>query len=200
MKRIKILFTCVCACMVFAVLSGCKNAVSGSKPVVNGNAGEGTPPTRPKIPEGIVEKKFSQLSVDEQAEITSLYGYYWSDDGTRNECPAIDADRIAVYNGNAFMSRSFENFRWGKISASKWVCFSYAADDDSYDPNDRRFIFVFSKDSNGTPLLWDRIVLMGEDYFGPYIKGKNPDTIVKNGVTYYRYDEKSPELVEPTQH
>ncbi len=200
MKRSKIVFACVCACMVFAVLSGCNNVLNNGKPSVGGNAGGGgtLPPTRPAIPEGIVEKDFSQLSAADQAEIASLYGYYWADDGTRNECPAIDATKLAVYNGNAFMSRSFENFRWGKISASQWVCFSYASDEMAYAPDDRRFIFVFAKDGNGTPYLWDRIVLMGEGYFGPYIKGKTPDTFEESGVTYYRYDDKSPKLVEPT--
>jgi len=310
MKRSKIVFACVCACIVFAVLGGCKNAISGSKPVVNGNGGGGIPPTpgKPeatpqtllefmfeeakvdglrgdiygtideatktvsvKVPMKVVtnagvrvygidrtklkatfkvideakvfvgsteqqsgvtennfsdsviytvkakdgteqkytikveeatEQLFSDFSAADQAEIASLYSYYWADDGNKGECPALDAARLAVYANNAYMSMGFSNLRWSKVSPSMWICFSYASSDTNY--NNKRIVFTFTKDRDGTVKLWDTIILMGGTY-GPYLKGKKPDTFEESGVTYYTYDKntydtdprKSPKLFEP---
>lgn len=295
--------------MVFAVLGGCKNAISGSKPVVNGNGG-GTPPApgKPeatpqtllefmfeeakvdglrgdiygtideatktvsvKVPMKVVtnagvrvygidrtklkatfkvideskvfvgsteqqsgvtennfsdsviytvkakdgteqkytikveeatEQLFSDFSAADQAEIASLYSYYWADDGNKGECPALDAARLAVYANNAYMSMGFSNLRWSKVSPSMWICFSYASSDTNY--NNKRIVFTFTKDRDGTVKLWDTIILMGGTY-GPYLKGKTPDTFEESGVTYYTYDKntydtdprKSPKLFEP---
>ena len=294
MKRSKIVFACVCACMVFAVLGGCKNAISSSKPVVNGNGGGGIPPAPGKpeaapqtllefmFKEAIViglrgdiygtideatktvsvkmpsrlpgidmtkleasfkvvdgakvfvgsteqksgvtknnfsdsviytvktkdgteqnytvkvkeaaEQLFSELPQDQQEEIKNLYGYYWANDGTRNECPAINAERLAVY-GNGRMSMSFTNLRWSRVSSSMWECFSYAQNDTSY--GEKRIIFTFVKDSNGTIKVYDVIMKMGPPPFGPYTKGKEPEKVVEGGKTYYRYNSKSPKLDEP---
>ena len=144
------------------------------------------------------EKEFSALPAEQQTEIKSLYGYYWADDGNKHECPAIDAERLAVYTDNAFMSMGFTNLRWSRVSSSMWVCYSYAEDDTDYE--NKRIIFTFVKDNNGTLKVFDTIVLMNDTY-GPYIRGKKPDTIKEGGETYYTYDKndpKSPKLFEPT--
>jgi len=143
-------------------------------------------PAKPDVPEGITEKAFADLPADEQTEIKTLYGYYWSSDGTKSECPAIDADRLGVYTVSEFMSMGFTNFRWSKVSSSTWACFSYAEDDEDYGA--KRLIFTFMKDADGTIWLWDTIVAMGGTY-GPYVKGKIPDTFEEGGKTYYTYDK-----------
>lgn len=172
----------ICALVFCAVYTGCNNAAGGK-------------PQQKPAPEGITEKAFSELPADQQAEIESLYGYYWAENGTRGECPAINAGRLAVYTGQPGMSIGFTNLRWSRVSSSKWICFAYGADDEAYET--KRIIFTFVKDGNGTVKLFDKIVLMNST-FGPYIKGKEPDTIEEGGKMYYRYDSKSPKLVEPT--
>ena len=145
------------------------------------------------------EKEFSALPADQQTEIKSLYGYYWADDGNKGECPAIDAERLALYTTMEFMSMGFTNLRWSRVSSSMWVCCSYAEDETDYDYENKRIIFTFVKDNNGTLKVFDTIVAMSSTY-GPYIKGKKPDTIEKDGKTYYTYDKndpKSPKLFEP---
>lgn len=144
------------------------------------------------------EKEFSALPAEQQTEIKSLYGYYWADDGNKGECPAIDAERLAVYTTMEFMSMGFTNLRWSRVSSSMWVCYSYAEDDTDYE--NKRIIFTFVKDNNGTLKVFDTIVLMDGTY-GPYVKGKEPDKFEESGKTYYTYDKndpKSPKLFEPT--
>lgn len=143
-------------------------------------------PAKPDVPEGITEKAFADLPADQQAEVQSLYGYYWSSDGTKSECPAINADRLGVYTASEFMSMGFTNLRWSKVSSSTWACFSYAEDDEDYGA--KRLIFTFMKDADGTIWLWDTIVAMGGTY-GPYVKGKIPDTFEEGDKTYYTYDK-----------
>ena len=148
------------------------------------------------------EKEFSALPADQQAEIQSLYGYYWADDGNKHECPAIDAERLAVYTSNEFMSMGFTNLRWSRVSSSMWVCYSYAEEDTDYE--EKRIIFTFVKDNNGTLKVFDTIVRMNGTY-GPYVKGKEPDKFEESGKTYYTYDKatydkepkKSPKMFEP---
>ena len=148
------------------------------------------------------EKEFSALPADQQTEIQSLYGYYWADDGNKNECPAIDAERLAVYTSNEFMSMGFTNLRWSRVSSSMWVCYSYAEEDTDYE--EKRIIFTFVKDNNGTLKDFDTIVRMNGTY-GPYVKGKAPDKFEESGKTYYTYDKatydkepkKSPKMFEP---
>ena len=181
----------ICALVFCAVYTGCNNAAGGKlqqKP-------DESPSPDLSIPEGIAEKTFSELPVEQQAEIKSLYGYYWAKNGTRGECPAIDAERLAVYTGQPGMSIGFTNLRWSRVSSSKWICFAYGEDD--FDYATRRIIFTFVKDSNGTVKLSDTIVAM-QSTFGPYIKGKEPEKVEEGGKTYYRYDANSPKLVEPT--
>ena len=181
----------ICALVFCAVYTGCNNA-AGGKP--QQNPAESPSPDL-SIPEGITEKAFSELPADQQAEIKSLYGYYWAKNGTRGECPAIDAERLAVYTGQPGMSIGFTNLRWSRVSSSKWICFAYGEDD--FDYATRRIIFTFVKDGNGTVELSDTIVAM-QSTFGPYIKGKEPEKVEEGGKTYYRYDANSPKLVEPT--
>ena len=181
----------ICALVFCAVYTGCNNAAGGKlqqKP-------DESPSPDLSIPEGIAEKTFSELPVEQQAEIKSLYGYYWAKNGTRGECPAIDAERLAVYTGQPGMSIGFTNLRWSRVSSSKWICFAYGEDD--FDYATRRIIFTFVKDGNGTVKLSDTIVAM-QSTFGPYIKGKEPEKVEEGGKTYYRYDANSPKLVEPT--
>ena len=164
----------------------------------------GLAPKKPDVPEEITEKAFADLPADEQTEIKTLYGYYWSSDGTKSECPAIDADRLGVYTGNEFMSMGFTNLRWSKVSSSTWTCFSYAEDDEDY--GTKRLIFTFMKDADGTVWLWDTIVAMANSTYGPYVIGKTPDTFEEGGKTYYTYDKaiydknpkRSPKLFELT--
>ena len=164
----------------------------------------GLAPKKPDVPEEITEKAFADLPADEQTEIKTLYGYYWSSDGTKSECPAIDADRLGVYTGNEFMSMGFTNLRWSKVSSSTWACFSYAEDDEDYGA--KRLIFTFMKDADGTVWLWDTIVAMANSTYGPYVIGKTPDTFEEGGKTYYTYDKaiydknpkRSPKLFELT--
>lgn len=151
--------------------------------------------------EEAVEQLFSDLPADQQAEIKTLYGYYWADDGNKAECPAINNERLAVYTNSEFMSMGFTNLRWSRISSSMWVCFSYAENDDE----EKRIVFTFIKDNKGTLKVWDQILRMGTDAYGPYIKGKEPDKFEEGGKTYYTYDKaaydkdpkKSPKLFEP---
>ena len=181
----------ICALVFCAVYTGCNNAAGGKlqqKP-------DESPSPDLSIPEGIAEKTFSELPVEQQAEIKSLYGYYWAKNGTRGECPAINAGRLAVYTGQPGMSIGFTNLRWSRVSSSKWICFAYGEDD--FDYATRRIIFTFVKDGNGTVKLSDTIVAM-QSTFGPYIKGKEPEKVEEGGKTYYRYDANSPKLVEPT--
>jgi len=143
------------------------------------------------------EKLLSDLPSNLQKEIEKLYGYYWAGDGNKHECPAINGERLAVYTDNEFMSMGFENFRWSKISPSMWVCYSYASDfSGEVDYSEKRIVFTFVKDSNGTLKVFDTITRMSDTY-GPYIKGKEPETVVEGGKTYYRYDSTSPKLFEP---
>ena len=181
----------ICALVFCAVYTGCNNA-AGGKP--QQNPAESPFPDL-SIPEGITEKAFSGLPAEQQAEIKSLYGYYWAENGSRGECPAIDADRLAVYTGQPGMSIGFTNLRWSRVSSSKWICFAYGEDDLDYEK--RRIIFTFVKDGNGTVKLFNKIVAM-QSTFGPYIKGKEPEKVEEGGKTYYRYDANSPKLVEPT--
>ena len=173
----------ICALIFCAVCAGCNNA-NGGKPQQN--------PTELQKP---AEQKFSELPAEQQAEIKSLYGYYWAENGSRGECPAIDADRLAVYTGQPGMSIGFTNLRWSRVSSSEWICFAYGEDD--FDYATKRIIFTFVKDGNGTVKLFNKIVAMGNT-FGPYIKGKEPEKVEEGGKTYYRYDANSPKLVEPT--
>lgn len=151
--------------------------------------------------EEAAEQLFSDLPADQQAEIKTLYGYYWADDGNKAECPAINNERLAVYTNSEFMSMGFTNLRWSRISSSMWVCFSYAENDDE----EKRIVFTFIKDNKGTLKVWDQILRMGTDAYGPYIKGKEPDKFAEGGKTYYTYDKaaydkdpkKSPKLYEP---
>ena len=160
-------------------------------------------PAKPDVPEGITEKAFADLPADQQAEVQSLYGYYWSSDGTKSECPAINADRLGVYTVSEFMSMGFTNLRWSKVSSSTWTCFSYGEDDK--DHGVKRLIFTFMKDADGTIWLWDTIVAMSGTY-GPYVIGKTPDRFEEGGETYYTYDKaiydknpkRSPKLFELT--
>ena len=181
----------ICALIFCAVCAGCNNA-NGGKPQQKPDE---SPSPDLSIPEGIAEKTFSELPAEQQAEIKSLYGYYWAENGTRGECPAINAERLAVYTGQPGMSIGFTNLRWSRVSSSKWICFAYGEDD--FDYATRRIIFTFVKDSNGTVKLSDTIVAM-QSTFGPYIKGKEPEKVEEGGKTYYRYDANSPKLVEPT--
>ena len=159
-------------------------------------------PAKPDVPEGITEKEFSELTPDQQKEIKSLYGYYWAGDGTRNECPAINAGRLAVYSNSKSMSMGFTNLRWSNASPSTWVCFSYGENDGDFET--KRIVFTFMKDNDGTIWLWDTIVAMNGTY-GPYVKGKDPDKFEESGKTYYTYDKatydkepkKSPKMFEP---
>ena len=210
MKKMTIT-TLICALVFCIVCTACNNAAGGKpqkpvdsqKPTESQNPADPkkpteSPSTRPAVPEGIAEKLFSELSAEQQAEVKTLYGYYWAQNGSKGECPAINAERIAVYNASSeSMSVEFINVRWAQISPSAWVCFSYAFDENDYVPENRRFIFVFSKGGDGTVKVWDTIILMDETY-GPYIKGKEPEKVIEGGKTYYRYDSKSPKLFEPT--
>lgn len=190
MKKIRLLSMLLCSYALMLLLAGCANGASGK-------GTGGTPPAKPGILDTVVQYAFDDLSPADKTEVESLYGYYWADNGSRNECPAINADRIAVYNaGNKEMSVGFTKVRWGKLSASKWVCFAYVQDETDYVPSQRRFIFVFEK-NDGTVKVWDTIVLMNGT-FGPYTKGKEPETVQEGSTTYYRYDAGSPKLHEPT--
>ena len=198
MKKITIT-TLICTLVFCAVCMACNNAAGGKpqKPADSQKPAESSS-TRPAVPEGIAEKLFSDLSAEQQAEVKTLYGYYWAENGSKGECPAINAERIAVYNASSeSMSVEFINVRWAQISPSAWVCFSYASDENDYVPENRRLIFVFSKGSGGTIKVWDTIIRMRETY-GPYIKGKEPEKVIENGKMYYRYDSKSPKLFKPT--
>ena len=197
MKRNKIFTLCICALMLCA---GCNNPAGGKQKPADPHKPAESSSTRPDVPEGITEKKLSELSKKQQAEVKTLYGYYWAESGYRGECPAIDAERIAVYNaGSEAMSVGFTDVRWAQISASAWVCFAYASDENDYVPENRRFTFVFSKGKDGTVKVWDKIHLMNKKiFYGPYIKGKKPETLIEGGKTYYRYDSKSPKLFELT--
>ena len=192
----------ICALVFCAVCTACNNA-AGGKPQQNPTESQKpseSPSPDLSIPKGIAEKKVSELPAEQQTEIKSLYGYYWADDGNKGECPAIDAERLALYTTMEFMSMGFTNLRWSRVSSSMWVCCSYAEDETDYDYENKRIIFTFVKDNNGTLKVFDTIVAMSRTY-GPYIKGKKPDTIEKDGKTYYTYDKndpKSPKLFEPT--
>ena len=193
----------ICALVFCAVCTACNNAAGGKpqqnptesqKPVDPQKPSESPSPDL-SIPKGIAEKALSALPAEQQTEIKSLYGYYWAENGSRGECPAIDAERLAVYTGQPGMSIGFTNLRWSRVSSSKWICFAYGEDDEAYET--KRIIFIFVKGSNGTVKLFDTIVAMNST-FGPYIKGKEPEKFEEGGATYYRYDAKSPKLVEPT--
>lgn len=193
------LSACVCILVFCAVCTGCGNA-NGVKPKPQQNSVNPPTPSESAAgtsskPEEIIEKVFSELPAAHQAEIKRLYGYYWAKDGSRSECPAINAERLAVYTGQQGMSIGFTNLRWRRVSAAKWECFAYAEED--VDCDEKRIIFTFEKDSNGTVQLVNTIIRMSNS-FGPYIKGKEPEKVVAGGKTYYRYDSKSPKLVEPT--
>ena len=193
----------ICALVFCAVCTACNNA-AGGKPQQNPTESQKpADPQKPSespspdlsIPKGIAEKKVSELPAEQQTEIKSLYGYYWAENGSRGECPAIDAERLAVYTGQPGMSIGFTNLRWSRVSSSKWICFAYGEDD--FDYATRRIIFTFVKGSNGTVKLFDTIVAMNST-FGPYIKGKEPEKFEEGGATYYRYDSNSPKLGELT--
>ena len=189
----------ICALVFCAVCTACNNA-AGGKPQQNPTESQKpseSPSPDLSIPKGIAEKAVSELPTEQQTEIKSLYGYYWAENGSRGECPAIDAERLAVYTGQPGMSIGFTNLRWSRVSSSKWICFAYGEDDEAYET--KRIIFIFVKGSNGTVKLFDTIVAMNST-FGPYIKGKEPEKFEEGGKTYYTYDKnnpKSPKLVEP---
>ena len=127
----------ICALVFCAVCTACNNA-AGGKPQQNPTESQKpseSPSPDLSIPKGITEKAVSELPAEQQTEIKSLYGYYWAENGSRGECPAIDAERLAVYTGQPGMSIGFTNLRWSRVSSSKWICFAYGEDDEAYETN-----------------------------------------------------------------
>lgn len=188
MKRNKILFAFICSFMFFAVLGGCNNVSENGE---TGNVEEKF------IPDDIVDKKLSDLPVEQQKEIEKLYGCYWMN-GIKDNCVEIGDGRFAVYS--TAMSFGYVNFRWAKVS-DMWVCCSYHKTDFDYTPKDRKVILKFVKDGDGNFRLWQYAIPMNNKS-GPFIKGKNVEEIEKDGVKFYVYDRTdptSPKMKAPTE-
>lgn len=179
-----------------AVLAGCQNGLSGNKPAISSNGDGQGDKGNTFIPEDISESNLSDLPEAEQAEIKQLYGCYWMD-GLYDNCIKIGKEELASYSTS--MSFSYRNLRWSKLQDSVWMCCSYYWNDEDYDTNDRKIILKFTQDSGGSVKLWQYVVPM-KLKSGPFTKGKEVESIVKDGKTFYVYDKTdpdSPEMGEP---
>ena len=184
MKK-NILAACI-SLILFTAFVGCNNGFSGTKPPLGGTGN-----TAQFIPDDIDEKKFSDMSPSDKAEIQSLYGCYWPDGG-KIQCAEIGDNKLVVYS--IIMSSGYENIRWAKVS-DMWVCCSYLKTDSDYDPKNRKVIFKFIKDG-GNFVLRQYIVPMGTEE-GPFKKGKDVEKIEEGGEDWYVYDNGHPKMKKP---
>ncbi len=130
-------------------------------------------------------KGTSDLPPTEQAEIASLYGYYWGLEGGKKEpCIAVGDKKLISYSHA--MSFSYTNLLWNKVSPSEWTCTSYAKDDEDYDPEDRKIVLTFKKDG-GTWKLHESFVKPMSTKYESFTKGKAPTKITEGGKDYYVY-------------
>lgn len=191
-KNVFTVFVCTlmfCALVLSAVLTGCDN-LSGAKPKPKPNAG-----INGFIPDGIEDSGLSKLPSDFQTEIQSLYGCYWIS-GAKDNCAKITDDELIIYS--TAMSFNYTNIRWAKLSSAEWVCCAYHAGEENYSEEDRKVILKFTKDA-GMVKVWQYVVPM-KLKSGPFTKGKEVESIVKDGKTFYVYDKTdpdSPEMGEP---
>ena len=181
MKK-KLLAACI-SLIFFTAFAGCNN---------NPSADETDDIVVPQfIPDDIGEKKLSDMSPSDKAEIQNLYGCYWPD-GEKIQCAEIGDNTLVVYS--IAMSSGYENVRWGKVS-DMWVCCSYLKTDSDYEPKDRRVIFKFIKDGSNF-VLRQYVVPMGAEA-GPFKKGKNVEKIEEGGEDWYVYDNGHPKMTKP---
>jgi len=181
MKK-KLLTACI-SLILFTVFAGCNNNPSADK------TDDIVVPQF--IPDDIGEKKLSELSAEQQAEIQSLYGCYWPG-GEKIQCAELGDDKLVVYS--IAMSSGYENVRWGKVS-DMWVCCSYLKTDSDYEPKDRRVIFKFIKDGSNF-VLRQYVVPMGTEA-GPFKKGKDVKKIEEGVEDWYVYDNGHPKMKKP---
>ncbi|WP_449189811.1 hypothetical protein [Treponema lecithinolyticum] len=190
MKKI-ILNACI-SLVFFTMLAGCNNGFSAGRKTPAGGTGDNSGKF---IPDDIIEKKLSELTAAQQAEIKSLYGCYWPG-GIKQQCVEIGDDKLIVYS--VAMSSGYENIRWAKVS-SMWICCSYLKTDTDYAPKDRRVALKFLKDGSGNLKVLQYVVPMGMKS-GPFNKGKAVEKIDEGGKTYYVYDKNnsaSPKMLKP---
>ena len=173
MKK-KLLAACI-SLIFFTVFAGCNNNPSADK------TDDIVVPQF--IPDDIGEKKLSDMSPSDKAEIQSLYGCYWPG-GEKIQCAEIGDNTLVVYS--IAMSSSYENVRWGKVS-DMWVCCSYGKDETDYEPKDRRVVLKFIKDGSNLK-VWQYVARMGQKW-GPFTKGKDVEKIEDGDKTYYVYDK-----------
>ena len=181
MKK-KLLAACI-SLILFTVFAGCNNNPSADK------TDDIIVPQF--IPDDIGEKKLSELSAEQQAEIRSLYGCYWPD-GEKIQCVELGENKLVVYS--TIMSSGYENIRWAKVS-DMWVCCSYLKTDSDYEPKDRRVIFKFIKD--GSNFVLRQYVVRMDAEAGPFKKGKNVEKIEEGGEDRYVYDNGHPKMKKP---
>ena len=181
MKK-KLLAACI-SLILFTVFAGCNNNPSADK------TDDIVVPQF--IPDDIDEKKLSDISPSDKAEIQSLYGCYWPG-GEKIQCAEIGDNKLVVYS--IIMSSGYENIRWAKVS-DMWVCCSYLKTDSDYDPKNRKVIFKFIKDG-GNLVLRQYIVPMGTEA-GPFKKGKDVEKIEEGGEDWYVYDNGHPKMKKP---
>lgn len=181
MKK-KLLAACI-SLILFTVFAGCNNNPSADK------TDDIVVPQF--IPDDIGEKKLSDMSPSDKAEIQSLYGCYWPG-GEKIQCAEIGDNTLVVYS--IAMSSSYENVRWGKVS-DMWVCCSYLKTDSDFGPKNRKVIFKFIKDG-GNFVLRQYVVPMGAEA-GPFKKGKNVEKIEEGVEDWYVYDNGHPKMKKP---
>ena len=184
MKK-KLLAACI-SLILFTVFAGCNNNPSADK------TDDIVVPQF--IPDDIGEKKLSDMSQSDKAEIQSLYGCYWPG-GEKIQCAEIGDNTLVVYS--IAMSSGYENVRWGKVS-DMWVCCSYGKDETDYEPKDRRVVLKFIKDGSNLK-VWQYVARMGQKW-GPFTKGKDVEKIEDGDKTYYVYDKNdsaSPKMKKP---
>lgn len=194
MKKNRILFTILCASIVYALLlSSCRDGIPDGASKPHGNTGE----------DNVVEqgKNFSAFSSDQQSEIQKLYGYYWMEGAKDNFLHINDGN---LKNCSTAMSFAYTNLLWNRLSDKKWICTSYHSDNGDYEANDRKVVLTITKDDAGAVSIWQYVVPM-DLKSGPFKKGKMPDiiTVKENGqdVEKYVYDKsdaEAPKIGFPT--
>ncbi|MGP1459209.1 MAG: hypothetical protein ACTTKL_07850 [Treponema sp.] len=126
-------------------------------------------------------------------EIENLCGPYWLD-GVKNSCTVVKKDEIVLYS--SFMSFSYSNIVWNKVSASEWTCTAYRKNDSEYKPGGKKVVLTFAVGNDGGVTLDQYIAAMGGMRKSPLKKGGAVQK-AGNGFSYDANDAAAPKLRAP---
>jgi len=116
-----------------------------------------------------LDDKASARCAEDADEIEKFYGTYWLD-GVKNTCTVIEKDGIVLYS--SFMSFSYSNVVWDKVSDSLWTCTAYRKNDSERTSSGKKVILTFKTGSDGTVVLDQYVTAMGGMRKTPLKKGK----------------------------